>query len=375
MGRQNRRVVHVSTAHAAGDNRILYKECQSLAAAGYDVHYVGPGASSVTDLPAVAMHDLPASRGRLRRMAVGPVGAVGLVRSLRPAVVHLHDPELLPWVPLFRHNGARVVYDAHEHLPSQVMGKPYLHRHVRRPVSVLARGLERWADATCDAVVCATPAIVRAHPRARTVLVQNYPRVDHSAGGSSLPITQRERVVAYVGGITEGRGVRHLVEAMEIAGSSAGIRLLMAGRFSPPGLQAELEELPGWRFVNFVGQVSVHEVPDLLGRARAGIVTLLPGPNYMESYPTKMFEYMAAGLPVIASDFPLWRSIVESVGCGHLVDPTSKDEVADAIIRVCDDPTAAEVSGARGAQAVATDLNWSQQADRLLTTYRALTRA
>lgn len=370
--RRSVRVVHVSTAHAPGDNRILYKECQSLADAGYDVHYVGTDASSVVDLPDVTMHDLPRRDGRLRRMTAGPAGAVTTVRALQPDIVHLHDPELLPWVPLLKRNGTRVIYDAHEHLPSQVLGKPYLHPLVRGPVSMVARGLERWADAACDAVVCATPAIMEAHPRARTVLVQNYPKLDAGSLDTFVPFAERDVAVAYVGGIAEGRGIRQLVEAMEIAGSQAGVRLLLAGRFSPPGLQAEIEALPGWEYVDFVGQLPVQEVPDLLGQARAGIVTLLPLPNYLESYPTKLFEYMSAGLPVIASDFPLWRSIVESAGCGLLVDPESTEDIAEAILRVATDPHNAQAMGTWGVQQVAKDLNWSRQADRLVAACRGL---
>lgn len=366
-------VVHVSTVHAPGDNRIVYKECQTLAEAGYNVHYVGTNATSIEGLPSVTMHDLPLRGSRLSRMTAGPAGAVRVVRGLHPDLIHLHDPELLPWVPGFKLDGTRVIYDAHEHLPSQVLAKGYLHRRVQRPLAVAAKGLERWADMACDAVVCATPAIVDAHPRGRTVLVQNYPRIEGGYSRASVAFDQRDMAVAYVGGIAEGRGIRHLVDAMAIAGPETGVRLLLAGRFSPPSLQSEVERLDGWAYVDYLGQVPAPEVPDLLGRVRGGVVTLLPLPNYLEAYPTKMFEYMAAGLPVIASDFPLWRSVVDGVDCGLLVNPESSSEIASAIVRLVEDTEGGEAMGARGASEVAKELNWARQADRLLTLYGELT--
>ena len=366
------RVAHVSTVNAPGDNRIMYKECQSLADAGYDVHYVGTDASSVVDLPDVTMHDLPRRRGRLSRMTAGPAGAVTTVRALQPDIVHLHDPELLPWVPLLKRNGTRVIYDAHEYLPSQVMGKPYLHPLVRGPVSMVARassgGLTRLA----------TPWCVRLPPSWR-------PTREPVRYRSELPQTRRWGAPTHSYPAHSGMWPSRTWVASQTAGGSGswsrqwrspdlkpGCASCSRGRFSPPGLQAEIEALPGWEYVDFVGQLAVQEVPALLGRARAGIVAFLPLPNHLESYPTKMFEYMAAGLPVIASDFPCggqssnWRA----ADCSWTRSPRRRP------LRQSCDSQKTQIRrrpwGSQGMMEVNRATNWKSEASRLMALYEDL---
>jgi glycosyltransferase involved in cell wall biosynthesis len=108
----------------------------------------------------------------------------------------------------------------------------------------------------------------------------------------------------------------------------------------------------------------------LLSEARLGIVTLLPTPSYLPSLPVKLFEYMLAGLPVVASDFPLWRAIVDDARCGLLVDPHDASAVAQACQWLLDHPQEAEEMGRRGTTAVFEKYNWSAEARRLIRFYR-----
>jgi glycosyltransferase involved in cell wall biosynthesis len=125
-------------------------------------------------------------------------------------------------------------------------------------------------------------------------------------------------------------------------------------------------DVPGW-----LGRA---EVGDLLDAARVGIVLFQPVGNYVEAYPTKLFEYMASGTPVVASDFPLWRTIIDSAQCGLVVDPTDPMAVAAAIDRLLRDPQLASAMGARGRQAVLEHYRWEDQAERLSSLYGRLLR-
>jgi glycosyltransferase involved in cell wall biosynthesis len=115
---------------------------------------------------------------------------------------------------------------------------------------------------------------------------------------------------------------------------------------------------------------SREQVAALLGRVQAGLVLFHPAPNNVRAQPNKLFEYMSAGVPVIASDFPLWREVVEGEGCGLLVDPFNAVEVAEAVAHILGHPEEAEAMGRRGRAAVEQRFNWAREEATLVRLYR-----
>jgi glycosyltransferase involved in cell wall biosynthesis len=126
---------------------------------------------------------------------------------------------------------------------------------------------------------------------------------------------------------------------------------------------------PGWRQVNEYGFVGRIEMRDILARSVAGVVTFLPEPNHIFAQPNKMFEYMSAGIPVIASDFPLWREIVAGNECGLLVDPQDPASIATAIDALVGDRALARRLGENGRRAVLERYNWSAEEKKLVDFY------
>src|SRR5262249_32979877 len=148
-----------------------------------------------------------------------------------------------------------------------------------------------------DGIIAATPAIASRFPNMKTVIVQNFPTPNELTGSGYRPYVERPFGVAYVGAISVVRGIRETVHAISLIPEPFQAKLVLAGIFDPPELENELKTMPGWERVNFLGWQSRQGVACVLGEARVGSVLLHPEPNYLESYPIKLFEYMSVGIP------------------------------------------------------------------------------
>lgn len=370
-----RHVVHLTTVHPRTDTRILHREAASLAAQpDWQVTLMvadGLGDSQeLIDGHSVEIKDIGALKpGRMRRALGGMVRSCAAVARMRPNIVHFHDPELIPAGFFIKLLGIRVIYDVHEDVPNAVLNKFWLPAPLRRVVGSGVTLIEWLAGKLFDGLVCATPTIANRFPQHKTANIQNFPVVKELHSSEAKPFAERPGAVAYVGAISETRGAKEMLEALELVNARRKVSLELAGSTRPASLQRELEAMPGWAHVRFHGWSSRKQVAQLLSRVSCGLVTLHPTPSYVDAYPVKMFEYMAAGLPVIASDFPLWRTIVDQAGCGLLVDPNSPSDIADAVQRLLDDPAQAQAMGERGKRAVMDVYNWSVEERKLLGIY------
>ena len=373
VGRNRRavRIVHLTSVHPPDDVRIYVKECQTLAAAGFDVTLVAPGEPRPPS-DGVRLVAVRRPGSRLRRVTRTAIAVYRAAVRRRADIYHFHDPELIPVGLLLKLGGSHVIYDVHEDVPRQILSKLWIRPTLRKPVAAMAAAVERVAACALDGIVTVTPAIAARFPAAKTVLVHNYPMLSEMARRPvQIPYRERPPVVVYIGSLTAERGAHELVRAMGLLNPRNDTRLILAVRVSPE-LEAALAAESGWDHVTATEWLSRAAVADLLGRARVGIVTFLPVPNHVSAYPTKLFEYMAAGLPVVASDFPVWREIVERAGCGVLVDPEDPAAIASAIDRLLADPVAAEAMGERGRSAVQDRFNWETEAKALVAFYGRL---
>ena len=128
----------------------------------------------------------------------------------------------------------------------------------------------------------------------------------------------------------------------------------------------------GWQNVNEYGFLDRLGVRNILARSAAGVVTFYPLPNHVDAQPNKMFEYMSAGIPVIASHFPLWREIIEDNQCGLLVDPLNPEAIANAIDYLINNPQEARSMGQNGRRAVEEKYNWTIEQQKLLEFYQRI---
>jgi glycosyltransferase involved in cell wall biosynthesis len=365
-------IIHFTTVHPRDDSRIRSKQLDTLARAfgGEVALYVQDGLGDATD-PRLGYRivDTGPQLRRLRRMTVGAWRMLRAVRRARPAVAHFHDPELLPWAVLLRLSGIKVVYDVHEDVPRQVSRNPRLPQWARSLMPPLVSLAEWIGGRLISGVVAASPVIADRFPSQSTALVRNFPLLDELHAPDATPMAARPPEFTYVGTISEDRNIYRMIEAVAQLPDKAA-RLRLAGAFSIQETQRRAEAMPEWKSVRFEGWTSREGVAAVLADGRAGLVLLKPVPHEMETLPIKLFEYMAAGLPVISSDFPIWRDIVDGAKCGLLVDPTDTDAIVKAMQWILDNPEAAQEMGARGRLAVVERFNWNLEAATLIDFYR-----
>ena len=318
----------------------------------------------------VRIVDVGRASGRLKRALRTTRRVLQAALWLEADVYHLHDPELIPAGLRLKRLGAGVVFDSHEDIPAQLRAKPYLGPLARRLLSAAFEAYQRHALRRFDGLVAATP-FIRArlapiHPN--TVDVNNYPVLQEFAGAPDWE--HKSMQVCYVGSISAIRGIRELVRACALLRTPA--RLALAGGFSEAALEREVRATPGWQRVDAHGHLDRAGVQNVMRRAMAGLVTLHPVVNYLDALPVKMFEYMAAGLPVLASRFPLWQDIVEGNGCGICVDPEDPAAIAAAVDHLCSHPDIARRMGENGRRAVHAIYNWNSEAGKLAAFYERL---
>ena len=368
-------VCHLTSVHHPFDTRIFHKECRSLAEAGYDVTLL---ASHDRDEIVDGVRIIALRKARTRPERMTRIAWAVYQKALQVAadIYHFHDLELIPAGLLLKAAGHKVIYDIHEDAPRAILspGHHYLPAGSKGVISWLLERLERVSARRFSACIAATPGIEGRFKsvQANTIVINNYPILDEMVNTDSRSWGEREMAVAYVGGIGSARGLREMVKAMESVQAQLGARLKLAGKFADLSFRQEATRIRGWQYVDELGFLNRKEVRKLLGSVRAGLVVIHPEPRYMIAQPVKLYEYMAAGIPVIASDFPMWRELIHREKCGLVVDPINPRAIGSAIEYLLTHDAEAEEMGRRGREAVEQRYNWTREADKLKAIYASV---
>lgn len=369
MGRKIK-VCHITSAHPSEDIRIFHKECTSLANANFNVYLVAVDCEEKFQNNVEIVSVKSSSKGRMSRMLSSTKAVYKKALELNAEVYHFHDPELLPYALKLKRKGKVVIYDVHEDVPKQIMDKHWIPKMFRGLISFLFASYENFVAKRIDGIVSVTETICNRFRKinSNVVLVANYPLVEETSHLQNLIGEKQPRQICYIGGLFPTRGIKELVLALE----KIDVHLLLAGTFSPAQFELEIAQLDGWKKVTYLGQVNRTEIIEVLKSSHLGVVTLHPTRSYVESLPIKMFEYMSASIPVLASDFPLWKEIVDDAQCGICVDPMNIDEIAKQIDFLLNNPTISEEMGRNGQLAYQSTYNWNIEEKKLIQFYSKL---
>ena len=308
---------------------------------GHETHVIainwknGTQTAKLSHVEGVSIH-LIENKGyhtRLKRASVGAFHVFLRSLFLRPDIVVIHDPELIPYLVFYRILKVSTIFDAHEDFIAQNSKKSWANGWIRTPVMVISTILLFLAKVFSTHIFAATDGVAKKYPLKKTTVIYNYPKTGdiHAVSLASLKMSKS---FSYIGGLSKNRGILQLLEAVSL---NNGIdKLYLAGKFE----NAEFEDLcrssSGWDKVVYSGYLNRSQISELLSRCRGGIVTLLDTPNHRLSVPVKLLEYYEAGIPVIASNFSEWNAYVIDDITGYLVTPESPSEISNAMDRILD---------------------------------------
>lgn len=361
-------IAHLSTVHPRSDTRIFEKMCCSLAELGHTVTlYVADGLGN-SKARGVQIIDIGKPRSRLRRATTASQWMWSVALRGRHDILHFHDPELIPGGLVSRLLGKVVIYDIHEYYSLHLRRISSLPRLLQRLVASGYGLLERAAGAWLNACVVVSPHMLRVLPVRRAIVVENAVRTEALGPG---PLCHRERPnqVCYIGVLAEDRSVATMVDAM----SQTQAWLALAGRWYPQSYREQMSSRMGWSHVVEWGVADRNGVQNLLNQSRAGLLILDLHGDEQHFSSNKLFEYMAAGIPVIANSMPFTRAVIERHACGLLVPgPDDSQAIAAAIRWILEHPEAGERMGRAGRLAVEQDYGWDQAFGGLLALYQSL---
>ena len=369
------RVCALTIGHPAKDARVFYRILQPLAKKGCAVVLIAPEPFTDDLVRMSPWNSILAQSNRAKRLLFAFRAAL----AERADVYSFHDPDLIPVglaLKLLRPSAA-VVYDALEDYPSMMLVKYWIPKSLRPIIARATHLLNLVAGRYLDGIVTADPGVQRDFKRAaghKSIVHYNFPPLGQFQQLKDEPPAVRADLV-YVGGMSQRTGMFVLLDALAIL-AKRGLKptLRLAGYSDGEKGLAVIKD--GISRRNLTMQVELHgkipytQVPAWIRSGRIGLVPLQPIAKFMKNIPTKMFEYWALGLPVIASDLPPIRSFLVHGKNGLLFNAADPEDLARAIDWLLSHPVTAKKMGEMGREQVDTDWNIDRHIEDLLDFYQ-----
>lgn len=369
----------MTSVHPPFDTRVFQREAKSMAAAGFRMQLIGPGAPDGETVDGVHFSAIPAFGGRAGRPLRWPVLLWKALRA-RADIYHFHDPELLPWGVLLHWLTRKpVIYDAHEYLREDILDKHWIPGPMRKATAALAERVEKWCAGRLSGVITVTDDMAdRFRPyRPNVVTVRNLPPAPPASEG---PAPERRPIVIYAGLMNVDRGLDMLFAiATSVRKSVPAAEFHILGTVEWHGVSAETaaktDEDWAAAGVTFFGAIPHPQVAERLAVSSVGWLPLNPAVrNAVLAWPLKLVEYMIVALPVVAADLPLPASVIRDADCGAVVAPLDPLAHANAITQLLQNPKEIERLGANGKRVALSLYTWEDEGGKLQALYRSLVR-
>lgn len=332
-----------------------------MARFGFSVTVLGIGVDT-PDFHGVQLLGLGPARSRGARLVIRPWRIFFRALFGKADIYQFHDVEMLPTAFVLALFGRTVVFDVHENLSAVIEQRTWLPSPLKPVLAWILLRLERLCVRRFCLVITASLGIAeRYRGYAKQLLVlPNYPRLAETGVSESTSVdsTEEDFVVVSFGGTHERSGCAEIVAAFSLLEDSPDIRFVLGGGGVGSHVHHRLQRASGWSLVQYVGRVTREEMREWLNRASVAVVIFADMPNSREIRSNRLYEAMAAGLPVLVAGHGEWPDFVARHGCGISVDEKDPSAIAGAILTLRNNPKLREEMGARGRAAILSELNW-----------------
>ena len=364
------KVCHLSSVHYAMDTRIFYKMCQALKE-NYEVALIAnhPKEEFVNGVKIVPFQ--PFKKRNIRVLLSWLLMFFKAIKQ-RASIYHFHDPELIPCGILLSMFGKKVIYDVHENIAEDIFDKPWI-RNQKMAYRIFnffeKRAVKRFH------LILAEKSYQKRYEllNANFSVVLNYCDIEFFKKFEKKDFKQQLNLF-YIGIVLENRGILEIIESVkQLKEKGMHVNFHVVGELYSD-LSAKIKHLDYYDDIkgqlHFYGRKRLEEGYALAEKMDIGMCIIWPMKNSMESYPTKLFEYMAVGLPIITSSFPLYKEVVEGNGCGLCVSPRDSKKITEAIETIHRDVLKTEQMSENGKLAVKKHYDWESQKRVLVRVYK-----
>jgi glycosyltransferase involved in cell wall biosynthesis len=367
-----KKVVHITTVHHPFDTRIYHKECLSLHKAGFDVTLIAPANEEQIKKSRIPILPIKKSKNRFWRMISSTFQAYKKAKALKADYYHIHDPELMPVAWLLKNKNNTVIYDIHEDYVTSILQKKYLKKPFRLFFAKLYSLVEKLFIGKLE-LCLAEKYYKEKYPKGICIL--NYPMINQGLMHSERHNESVANELLYTGNVTLDRGalihariptIDHEVKVQYIGKCSKEIASKIWGKANDKKDHIKIEGID-----RFVEREQIDEMY-LKKQWLAGLALFPPTEHYMKKELTKFFEYMSAGIPILCSDFPVWKNFVKQYKCGIAVDPYNDEEIKQAIEYLKTHPEQVKEMGENGKKAIMNQLNWGEEERKLVKWYNEI---
>lgn len=378
MEKNKIKICHITSAHERDDTRIFQKECKSLSSVGYQVYMLvndSMPSEEVGGVNIISTNIEP--KNRLERFIKTKRKMLELALKIDAKIYQFHDPDLIGFALKLKKKkpNIKIVFDSHEDIPAQILKKEWIPAIFRKLVS---KCFEKYQNTTLkkfDYLVGVTPHLVEKLKKINNnvEMVTNYPLLEKENDEiiEEKEIIRSNGSICFAGGISKQWNHHIILQALE----EMDIKYILCGSGDEEYLK-ELKKYTSWNKVDYKGKIPFEKVKRVYQEAQMGIALLAYSPNtdYKQGTlgNTKIFEFMQAGIPIICTDFVLWKEIVAKNGCGICVNPTDIEAIRNAIEYLSNNPEICKSMGQNGKKLVDEELNWNSQFCKLAKVYNEL---